>query len=87
MQRKNTLWSVAEVETLPSVVAEDHIQKELDGATSLCRVDKYVTDDDPPTLKRYYTLRPNPISLFYPYPYPLPLPLSFKRPSEQSDKA
>ncbi|KAK0151261.1 Zinc finger protein with KRAB and SCAN domains 2 [Merluccius polli] len=31
--RKNTPWTVAEVETLLSVVAEDRIQKELDGAT------------------------------------------------------
>ena len=27
-QHKNTLWTVAEVETLLSVVAEDRIQKE-----------------------------------------------------------
>ena len=31
--RKNMPWTVAEVETLLSVVAEDRIQKELDGAT------------------------------------------------------
>ena len=33
-----------------SVVAEDRIQT---AAQFMCRVDKYVTDDDPPTLKRY----------------------------------